>query len=482
MTVSPEHWPISPDAATPLVTQLVDYCAENIRRQLWKGGARLPSIRQLAERYPISRFTVAEAYERLVARGLVNARRGAGYYVASRHNGTLPRTAHPVDSALARDVEMMRKVLPSGSDARWKPSGGWLPDEWLVDGPLASELRALAQAPQRLVGYGEPQGYLPLRQALVHRLNQLDIAANPSMLTTTASATHALDLILRVTTEPGDTVLVDDPGYYNFHAALRLARLNVVGVARTPHGPDTGVLAQALAQHRPKLFLTMSALHNPTCSSLTLPVAHNVLTLLAQWNCLAVEDDIKADFQRSPGPRLAALDGLNRVIYLSSFTKTLSANLRGGFIAAAPERIAALTDVKLITGMTTSEAVEQLMYRLLTGGRYRRHVDKLLKQLDARRGPVQDALRQRGFKLWQEDNEGFMLWVELPSGVEPEQLAANAAAEGILLATGRHFSLDGSANRYLRLNIARCDDAEMWRRLDQALAQSTQQANIGKTG
>lgn len=470
MTVSLEHWPISPETATPLVTQIVDYCADNIRRQLWKGGARLPSIRQLAEHYPISRFTVAEAYERLVARGLVNSRRGAGYYVASKHNGAPPRSMHPADSALAREVEMMRKVLPGGSDARWKPSGGWLPDAWLSDGPLASELRALAQAPQRLIGYGEPQGYLPFRQALVHRLDQLNIAASPDMITTTASATHALDLILRVTTEPGDTVLVDDPGYYNFHAALRLARLNVVGVPRMHNGPDTETLAAALARHRPKLFLTMSAIHNPTCSSLTLPVAHKVLTLLAEYNCLAVEDDIKADFQRVPGPRLAALDGLNRVIYLASFTKTLSANLRCGFIAAAPERIAALTDVKLISGMSTSEMVEQLMYRLLTGGRYRRHVDKLLKQLDARRGPVQEALRQRDFRLWEECSEGFMLWAELPPGVDPEHLAANAAAEGILLATGRHFSLDGSANRYLRLNIARCDDPELWQRLDKALA------------
>jgi DNA-binding transcriptional MocR family regulator len=472
MTVSPEHWPIAPHTPTPLVTQIVDYCADNIRRQLWKGGARLPSIRQLAELYEVSRFTVAEAYERLVARGLISSRRGAGYYVASKHNGATSRAAHPADSALARDVEMMRKVLPAGSNARWKPSGGSLPDTWLTDGPLASELRALAQAPQRLVGYGEPQGYLPLRQALVHRLDQLNIDVSPEMLTTTASATHALDLILRVSTEPGDTVLVDDPSYYNFHAALRLARVHVVGVPRTPSGPDTDALAAALARHRPKLFLTVSALHNPTGSSLTLPVAHKVLTLLAQWNCLAVEDDINADFQRMPGPRLAALDGLNRVIYLTSFTKTLSANLRCGFIAAAPERIAALTDVKLITGITTSETVEQLIYRLLTGGRYRRHLDKLLKQLDARRGVVVAALRERGFKPWQESNEGFMVWAELPSGVDPDTFSAEAAADGILLACGRHFSLDGSAKRYLRLNIARCDDAELWQRLDKHLTTS----------
>lgn len=478
MTVSHEHWPIRPAASTPLVSQIVDYCAANIRRQLWKDGSRLPSIRQLAEHYPVSRFTVAEAYERLVALGLVSARRGAGYYVSGTQSNSTQHRAAPSDSALAREVELMRQNLPGGREARWTPGRGVLPDSWLADGPLAAELRALAQAPMRLVADGEAQGYLPLRQALCGRLGQLGIAATADQLLTTTCATNALDLILRHLTEPGDTVLVDDPGYFNYFAALRLARLKIVGIPRQPDGPDCAALASALAQHRPKLFLTVSALHNPTGSSLSPAVAHKVLMLLAEHHCLAVEDDIYADFQRGTSTRLAALDGLERVIYLASFSKTLSANLRSGFIAAAPERIATLTDIKLITGRTSPEALERMVYHLLTGGRYRRHVEKLLRRLDERRGPVCELLRERGFRLWHTPPQGFLLWAELPDGIDPERLEQAAAEQEILLASGRYFSADGeAAQRFLRFNIAQCDDAEMWRRLDKVLQQGKGDCN-----
>lgn len=467
MTVSADHWPIATTHPVPLTTQIVDYCSDNIRRQLWPAGARLPSLRALAERYPVSRFTVAEAYERLAARGLIQARHGAGYFVASQRHARHGREAHPADSALAREVELMRHNL--AGNLRWLPGNGCLPSPWLADGPLAAEWRALSQAAPRLVGYGSPQGYLPLREALVQKLEGLGLTLSPAQLTTTTSATHALDLILRLTTTPGDTVLVDDPGFYNFHAALRLARVNVVGIPRTPQGPDTDALAEALRQHRPRLFLTVSALHNPTGSTLTLPVAHKVLRLLEQWNCLVVEDDIYADFEARPGVRLAALDGLSRVIYLASFSKTLSANLRCGYIAAEPGRIAALTDIKLITGMTTPEAVETLVYRLLTGGRYRRHVDGLRKRLEPLRADTLARLKALGFTPWHEPAEGFLLWAEAPPGVDVDAWAERARGAGLLLAPGRYFSPEGAASRHLRFNLAQCGDEELWQVLSDTL-------------
>ncbi|WP_024301613.1 PLP-dependent aminotransferase family protein [Pseudogulbenkiania sp. MAI-1] len=467
MTVSAEHWPIAATHPVPLTTQIVDYCSDNIRRQLWPAGARLPSIRALAERYPVSRFTVAEAYERLVARGLIQARHGAGYFVAGQRHERHGREAHPADSALSREVELMRRNL--AGNLRWQAGVGSLPSAWLAEGPLAAEWRALGQAAPRLVGYGSPQGYLPLREALVQKLEGLGLTLSPAQLVTTTSATHALDLILRLTTTPGDTVLVDDPGFYNFHAALRLARVNVVGIPRTPHGPDTDALADALRQHRPRLFLTVSALHNPTGSTLTLPVAHKVLRLLEQWNCLAVEDDIYADFEARPGVRLAALDGLARVIYLASFTKTLSANLRCGYIAADAGRIAALTDIKLITGMTTPEAVETLVYRLLTGGRYRRHVDGLRKRLAPLRSDALARLKGLGFTPWHEPTEGFLLWAEAPAGVDVEAWTERARSAGLLLAPGRYFSPAGAPSRHLRFNVAQCGDAELWQTLESTL-------------
>lgn len=129
-------------------------------------------------------------------------------------------------------------------------------------------------------------------------------------------------------------MLVDDPCYFNFHALLRAHRARIVSVPYTPSGPDLGLFAQALAEHRPRLYVTNSALHNPTGATLSAATAHRLLKLAEQSGLTIVEDDIFADLEPETAPRLAGLDGLERVIQIGSFSKTLSASVRCGFIAA----------------------------------------------------------------------------------------------------------------------------------------------------
>jgi DNA-binding transcriptional MocR family regulator len=144
-------------------------------------------------------------------------------------------------------------------------------------------------------------------------------------------------------------VLVDDPCYFNFHALLRAHRVRIVGVPYTPNGPDTVQFEQVLAEHRPRLYITNSALHNPTGATLSPVTAHRVLKLADQFGLTIVEDDIFADFEPEPAPRLAAFDGLDRVIQIGSFSKTLSASVRCGYIAARPDWIEGLIDLKIAT-------------------------------------------------------------------------------------------------------------------------------------
>jgi aspartate/methionine/tyrosine aminotransferase len=140
--------------------------------------------------------------------------------------------------------------------------------------------------------------------------------------------------------------VLDDPCYFNFQALLRAHRARIVSVPYTPNGPDLARFEQALAEHRPRLYITNAALHNPTGATLAPPVAHRLLTLAAEHGLLIVEDDIFADFESTPAPRLAAFDGLSRVVSIGSFSKTLSAAIRCGYVAARPEWIDALVDLE----------------------------------------------------------------------------------------------------------------------------------------
>ncbi len=132
------------------------------------------------------------------------------------------------------------------------------------------------------------------------------IEAGPDQILLTDSGTHALDLVCRFLLQPGDTVLVDDPCYFNFLALLRAHRARVVGVPMTSTGPDVAVFAEAAATHRPRFYLTNSGVHNPTGASLAAATAHRLLKIAEAQDMVVVEDDIFADFEHTPSPRLAA--------------------------------------------------------------------------------------------------------------------------------------------------------------------------------
>src|SRR5262249_36817590 len=276
------------------------------------------------------------------AGGHIQARRGSGFTVTARRappslQDLAPRLDRAIDPVwVARQsLEMEERAL--------RPGCGWLPDSWLPDADLRRALRGVAQAPHaKLLEYGDPLGYLPLRQALQARLAEREIDAPPSRILLTDGGTQAIDLVHRHLLQPGDKVLVDDPGYFNFHANLRAHRAIALAVPRRPDGPDLEIMAKLAREHRPKLYLMNAAPQNPTGGALSPAIAHRLLQLAEAEDFRIVEDDIFAEFRRQPTPILAAMDGLKRVIHLGSFSKILSAGVRCGFVAADAATIDAL--------------------------------------------------------------------------------------------------------------------------------------------
>ena len=270
----------------------------------------------------VSVSTVVEAYERLAAEGVIASRPGSGFYVAGP---AAPLTLTQIGPKLDRDVDPLwvsRQALEA-DDAVLKPGCGWLPASWLYETGVRRALRALARADVLdLSEYATPLGHPALRQFLSRRLAGTGIEAPPEQIMLTESGTQAIDLICRFLLEPGDTVLVDDPCYFNFHALLKAHRAQVVGVPCTPTGPDLESFAAVLREHSPRLYITNSGVHNPTGATLSAVTAHRLLKLADDSDLVIVEDDIFADFELSPAPRLAAFDDLSRVIHIGSFSKT----------------------------------------------------------------------------------------------------------------------------------------------------------------
>lgn len=452
---------LNPKDSVPLTEQIVVALSRQIDDRAIRTGTRMPSIRRFADDHRVSRFTVVQAYDRLVATGYLLSRPGSGFYVASRPAPHSPDGGqYGLDRAM--DVLWLLRNALRGQEGDSVPGAGWLPSSWMDETGIQRSLRNLSRkGGEFLTGYGEPGGYRPLRQLLQRRLGEIGIAADPSQILLTKGATHALDLIARYFLRPGDTVLVDDPGYVILFGALKSLGAKIVGVPWNLDGPDPSVMDALAREHRPKLFFTNSVLHNPTGASVSQAVAHRLLQLAEKHDFMIVEDDIYGDFHPSPVARVATLDQLDRVIYVGSFSKTVSASLRVGYLACARDLAEDLTDLKLLTGLTTSELGERLTFQLLTDGYYRKHLDRLRGRLSGAREETIRGLERIGFRLYVEPPGGMFIWVRRDSEADSAAMATEASNRGIVLAPGKLFRPHQEPSPWLRFNVAACDDRAM---------------------
>jgi len=420
-------------------------------------GSKLLSIRKCASEYGVSKNTIVEAYDRLVASGHVLAKAGSGFVVAAQGETNQARPKHvseAVDIASLLSAQLEETFDIRVGDGRPPPS--WT-EESEIKRHLGYSGRGNAAAVE---AYGSAMGFLPLRHQIVRRLASQNIGATEKQILLTFGANHALDLVIRSFLAQGDTVLVDDPGYYPLFAKLKLAQVRVVGVRRLPDGPDAEDFASKVATERPKLFFTQSVGQNPTGSTTSLPVAHSILTIAAKHNVTIVEDDPFSDLSVNPPNRLATLDQLNRVVSIGTYSKTLSAGLRSGHIAASVDKITALTELKMLTTVNSSGHVERLLTRLCEEGHYDRHLKRLAQRVEAAAVRVYGALSRRGYSIFSGNGGGYYLYLMLPDGTDDIEFARLGAKESIFIAPGSVFSIDksNSSSTGIRINVARADD------------------------
>ena len=460
----------SPTAS--LAEQLAGRFADRIQQRLLAPGARLPSVRDCAERHGVSPSTVVGAYDLLQARGLVQARPQRGFFVrdgavavpteASRGRASRGPSASaspmpaPVDAtALIRSMFQAQGGLPA-------PGMGTLPEAWL-DAPLLQRaLRKVCQQPESWLRYGDPAGSLPLRRALVQRLADLGVAAAAAQIITTVGATHALDLVSRTLLQPGDAVLVDEPGWAVEYARLTRLGMRILPVPRGDQGPDLAVMEALLRVHKPRLYVTVSVLHNPTGHSLTPAVAHQLLKLAEAHELTIVEDDSYSWLAPAHATRLAQLDGLQRTVYISGFSKILTPQWRVGYVAAAPALAERLIDTKLLTSLTTPAVLEDAVALCLAQGQLRRHADRVVARLDAARARSVRLAQAAGCRFVSPP-AGLFGWVDV--GSDTEALAQVLLDEGWLIAPGTLFHATPRPTSLMRINFATTQDARFWQRL-----------------
>ena len=475
-------------AAQSLNEQIAARFAERIRDRLLAPGSRLPSVRQCAAQHGVSPSTVVAAYDQLLAQGLVEARRNRGFFVRDRAQKVAPAGSQQAQAAIKSealsDPQRARRLGAPVSAAtlmrgmfqpisgKPQPGMGVLPPEWIATDPIAASLRkvsGVANLRDTAVRYGEPIGDAHLRRVLSARLQDMGIDAADDQIITTVGATQALDIISRTLLKAGDTVMVEEPGWAVEFARLTALGMRILPVPRRADGPDLDVIARYCEAHAgtpaaPRLFVSVSVLHNPTGGSLTPASAHRMLQLAQQHGFFIAEDDSYGHLAPPHATRLAQLDGLARTIYVGGFAKILAPNWRIGFLAAPPALLEPLLDTKLLSTLTTPSLLERALAHCIEQGQLRRHVERIRARLDAARSRSAKLALQAGCRFAAEP-AGLFGWID--TGVDTDQLALRMLDDGYLLAPGALFHASRTPSTLMRINFASTQEATFWRRFEQ---------------
>lgn len=450
---------VSPPA--PLYIELARSLELLIEQGTLRPGHRLPSVRRMSLQRDVSISTVLQAYSLLENRGWIEARPQSGYYIRPRLPRDLPepRMARPMAKPSYVGVnDLTAEVLSLAVDPRFVPFGAACPDPSLFPTrKLARILAAVGRNDPALLGrYAMHWAFDPLAREIARRYLQAGCPLAHDELVITCGCTEALTLALRAVTKPGDTVAIETPAYFGFLGTIQSLGLKALEV---PTDPRTGICLDAtrdaLAHNDVQALIVMPSYSNPLGSCMPDAKKAGFYRLLQEFDVPAIEDDIYGDLhfgERRPKP-LKAWDTDGRVILCSSFGKTLAPSLRVGWTAPGRylERVRRL---KFTNTFGTPVVLQKTVSDFLRNGGYDHHLRSIRRAYHHQLHLFSQAILRHfpeGTRLSRPEG-GFVLWIELPPGIDTLRLHRDALKHHINTAPGALFSVKDRYRNCLRMN------------------------------
>ena len=393
-------------------------------------GLRLPSSRDLAAQLGLRRNAVVTAYEQLLSDGLAEARTGAGTYVAAQ----VPRG--PAAAA----------PLPAPLPAA--PRAPFAVGQTHVDPELRNRLgralrRRLAAAGPAELGYGDPRGGEEIRAAIAgHLAATRGVTCDPGRILVTSGTQQALRLCAEALLRPGDAVWMEDPGYPSARRIFEAVGARPVPVPVDGAGLDTAEGRQRAAAAR-AAYVTPS--HQfPTGVAMSMARRIALLDWAREAEAWVLEDDYDSEFRYDGAPltALAGIDGHARVIYIGTFSKTLFAGLRLGFVVLPPALLDGITAARAVSDRFTPALLGGAVAELIAEGAFAAHVRRIRSRYRAARDLVAETLVRASGGLLRVavPDQGLHLLALLPEALPPgvaERIRATAGIEGWLLSDTR---------------------------------------------
>lgn len=421
-------------------------------------GERLPSERKLATVLGVSRTTVVAAYRELEARGLVRGHVGRGTFVVGgtgANDEGAPfawrgKLASGTRRSIGPGLRALVEEVPPGTIS----FGPGVPalDRFPIDAFRRLNDRVLRRGAGASLGLLPTEGHPALREAIAARCG-----AKLEEVLAVSGSQQGLDLVCRCLVDPGDAVVMDRPGYLGAVQTFLSAGANVVGWDFERADPDE--LEDILLRHRPKLIYTNPTFQNPTGLTLPLSKRQEIVRLARRHRVPVVEDEPYRELRfagsPAPPPTLRDLDEGGLVIHLGTFSKTLAAGLRLGWVLAPEPVVEQLALVKAHSDVFGSSLSQLVLVEMLTTDLFDAHLASVREEHEKRHWALLRSLErhlQPGMLSWRPAEGGLYLWCRLPAaGWGSSRLRHEAARVGISFVEGRLFYADGGGEHRIRL-------------------------------
>lgn len=423
---------------------------DDIKSGRKKVGDKIPSIRAMSKKYNVSKNTIVNAYNILLEQQWIKALPKSGFYVGEDLSNKQTHSTMLDLTHVYNGIDLLEQQLVN--EYNHKPGEGRYPKEYMDKLKLDSYLGPSNEGDKPLYldhGYGDPAGNNMLRSYITELLKARALNIDSQNLLMTYGTNHSLDLIIRQFLTKGDHVIVESPGYYPLFSKLELGQINMIAIKRTKFGLDVNNLEAIIQKNHPKILFLQPFAHNPTGTDLTAENMQSIKSVCMKHGVIIVEDD---PFLLIRDNDASYIFGEScPVIYLSSFSKTVSASLRCGFIAASKPMIKSLTRLKMITVINTSSITENILNHLISSDTLQNHLQALKSLSHEKSADAIKALSQiDGLALYPHNPSGHFLWFRIP--MDDKKVVRAARDNNIFIAPANLFFPCESTYFALRIN------------------------------
>lgn len=447
--------------------KLIIQIRQQIENKIWNVGDKLPSLRKQADLSGISLMTVLNAYQTLESQGWVVSHARSGYFVAPQVHYSAPKVSGlEVETSEAVDInDFIFDVLQASKIPSIIGFGSVYPDPKLYPRTQINKslMSAASNMPISSLLDNLPPGNEALRHIIAQRYAAMGMNIPEQEIVITAGALEALNLSLQAVTKPGDWVVVESPTFYGALQSLQRNNLRALSVRTHPQtGIDLDALEKALQSHAVKACWLMTNHQNPVGYTMPIEKKQQLIELLTKYHVYLIEDDVYSELyfsSRKPQPA-KAFDPRGMTLHCSSFSKSLVAGYRIGWVAAGKKALD-IQKIQLMSTLSTSAPIQLALANYLTSRHYEGHLKQLRRKLEQRKFAMWQAIR-REFPANVNVNYaegGYFLWVELPEHLDATKLYHSALKHKISIAPGAMFSANNQFDHCFRLNASlECTD------------------------